>query len=365
MWLLKTLLGCALGLALAPALARPAAVASPLNGLPLVQPAEGDEYTLWLVGHSYGQTVYPVASLLLNLDEINRSGARALVLLGDAVRSPTPVHVRNLRKLSEQLEMPVFIAPGNHDTRDPEAYERAFGRTYYDFRIGHDLYVVLYLNLHWDAVSPEQLDWFRERMELAAADAEVRNVIILSHHLVWSVDDPRLQVVRSRITFPPDYREGFYAERVQPIVDGIAARKPVYWVSGDRTSFPPFFWKVPERNVTYLAVGMKDHPADSIIELRSKPSSGIRFRLVSLSGLDLGPIEQYGPEFWEAYYTGRARILSLREPLDLKYVALVDAWMFITNRRFIMGALLSSAATAGLIGLGWALYRWRHREARS
>jgi hypothetical protein len=361
MWLPKAFVGCALGLALAPAPA--AGVTSPLNGLPLVQPTEREEYTFWLVGHSYGQTVYPVASLLVNLDQINGSGARGLVLLGDTVRSPTPVHLRNLRKAAEQLEMPVFIAPGNHDTRDPEAYERAFGSTYYDFRIGHDLYVVLYLNLHWDAVSPGQLDWFRERMELAAADPGTRNVVILSHHLVWAVDDPRLQVVRSRIIFPPDYREGFFARQVEPILAGIAARKPVYWISGDRTSFPPFFWKDPERNVTYLATGMKDHPADSIIELRSAPSGEIRFRLVSLSGLDLGPIEQYGPEFWEAYYSGRLRTVSLREPLDLKYVALVEAWMFVTNRRFVIGALLASAATAGLMGLAWAVYLWRRREA--
>jgi hypothetical protein len=363
MWLLKTLRGCALGLALAPGLAPAAEIASPLNGLPLVQPAEREGYTFWLVGHSYGETVYPVASLLVNLGEINRSGARGLVLLGDTVQSPTPVHLRNLRKVAEQLQMPVFIAAGNHDTRDPEAYASAFGRTYYDFRIGHDLYVVLYLHLHWDAVSPAQLDWFRERMQLAAADPEVRNVVLLSHHLVWCVDDPRLEMVRDRITYPPDYREGFFAEQVQPILDGIAAHRPVYWISGDRTSFPPFFWKDPERNVTYLATGMKDHPADSIVELRSLPAGEIRFRLVSLSGLDLGPIEQYGPEFWEAYYSGRLRTISLREPLDLKYVALVEAWMFVTNRRFVIGALLSSAATAGLMGLAWAVYLWRRREA--
>ena len=364
MWRSKTLRGLALGLALVPALALSAELISPVNGLPLVQPAEGDGYTFWLVGHSYGETVYPVASLLVNLGEINRSRARGLVLLGDAVQAPTPVHLRNLRKVAEQLEMPVFIAPGNHDTRDPEAFENAFGDTYFDFRIGGDLYVVLYLHLHWDAVSPTQLDWFRERMRLAAADPEVRNVILLSHHLVWCVDDPRLAMVRSRLTFPPDYREGFFSGQILPILDEIAAHRPVYWISGDRTAFPPFFWKDPERNVTYLATGMRDHPADSIVELRSLASGEIRFRLVSLSGLDLGPIEQYGPEFWEAYYAGRLRTVSLREPLDLKYVALVEAWMFVTNRRFIMGALLSSAAMAGVLGLAWALYLWRRREAR-
>jgi hypothetical protein len=340
MWLAKTLIGCALGLALAPALAF--AVTSPVNSLPLVQPAEGEGYTLWLVGHSYGKSVYPVPSLLANLREISQSGARGLVLLGDTVQSPTPVHLRILRQVAAQLEMPVFIAPGNHDTRDPEAYERAFGETWYEFRIGHDAYIVAYLNLHPD----------------------VRNVVILTHHLVWAVDDPRLEVVRSRIIFPPDYREGFFAERIRPILERVSARKPVYWASGDRTSFPPFFWKDPERDVTFLATGMKDHPADSIIELRSSPSGEIRFRLVSLSGIDLGPIEQYGPDFWEAYYSGRPRVLSLREPLDLKYVALVEAWMFVTNRRFILGALLSSAGTAGLIGLAWALHRWRRRESR-
>jgi hypothetical protein len=317
------------------------------------------------VGHSYGKTVYPAPSFLAYVGEIRASGARALVLLGDTVRSPTPVHLRVLRRVARQLEIPVFIAPGNHDTRDPEAYARAFGDLWYEFRIGRDAYIVAYLNLHWDTVSPRQLDWFRDRLEAAAEDPQIRNVVILTHHLVWAVDDPRLAAVRSRIIFPPDYREGFFTERIQPTLERVAARKPVYWASGDRTSFPPFFWKDPERDVTYLATGIKDHPADSIVELQSLPSGQIRFRLVSLAGIDLGPIEQYGPDFWEAYYGGPPRILSLREPFDLKYVALVEAWMFVTNRRFVVGALLSSAATTGLIGLAWVLHRWRRREARA
>jgi hypothetical protein len=260
--------------------------------------------------------------------------------------------------------MPQFLAPGNHETLEYESYVREFGNPWYEMRIGRELYLILYLNLDHDAVSPAQIRWLKARAAAALRDPEIRNLVILNHHMVWSVDDPRLEIVRSRLIWPPDYRSGFFDEVILPIIDVVAERKPVYWISGDRVSFPPLYWRDPERNVTYLATGLKDHPADSIIELRSEPSGRLGFRLVSLAGLELGPIEQYTPEFWEAYYAGEARIVNVHQALPLQLLEFADEWMFISNRRFIYGAGFAATVTTAFFLTLMGLLRWRRGRRR-
>ncbi len=332
------------------------AAARPINGRELRQPVPGAAYAFWIVGHSYGRSVYPASSLLANLDRINRSGALGLILLGDALRYPTPFHVDILRRVVDSIEMPVFLAPGNHELRDPGTYEAVFGPTYYDFRLRGDQYLVFEASLYHGGMRPEQLAWLVERLGAAGADPQVTNVVVLSHQLAWAVDDPRLLAVRSQLNFPDDYRSGFFAREIAPAVEAVAAVKPVYWISGDRSGFPPFYWKVPELELRYAATGLKDDEDDAMLELYSSAEGEIELRLVSLAGRDLGPLEQYGPEYWDAHFEGGPRALLLRRPVDVRWI---EIWLFVRNPRFLWGTAFGSGAVLGLAALVWLLLRRR------
>lgn len=319
----------------------------------LSQPPPGQGYHLWIVGHSYGRSIYQVPSLLANIGMINSSGAVGLVMLGDTVRVPTPMHLEVLDRVLKSIEMPVFIAPGNHELREPELWRDRFGPSYYEFRIGHDQYVVFEISLGNERLPDDQLDWFRRAMERAAGEETVRNVIVLTHHMAWAIDDPRLETLRNNLTYPKDYRAGYFEAHIDPILERVAERKPVYWVSGDRTHFPPFYWEVPERNITYLITGIQGDEKDSILQLRSSPAGDLRFRFVSLAGQEMMPVEEYGPEYWDAYYAGKPRSYFLAKPKDVRWVQLRA---FVTNRRFTVGllaGLVSGATTVLVAGMFW------------
>ena len=88
---------------MAACLSQAAPFVSPINGRTLVQPEPGERYTFLLAGHSHGPSVYPVASLLVGIGWINRSGAKGLIFLGDTVEYPTPVHTRVFRQVTPGL----------------------------------------------------------------------------------------------------------------------------------------------------------------------------------------------------------------------------------------------------------------------
>ena len=333
------------------------AAARPINGRELMQPAPGAGYTFWIVGHSYGRSVYPASSLASSVGMLNESGALGMVLLGDALRYPTDFHIEILRSLVDRIEIPVFLAPGNHELRDADRFAAHFGPTYYDFRIARDLYLVFEASLYGGALPAAQLDYFRDTLARAADDPSVRNIVILCHQLLWAVDDPRLEAVRDQLNFPPDYRSGFFTAEIEPAVLAAAERKPVWFISGDRSGFPPLYFEVPGTSLTYVATGLKDDENDGILELRSAPDGDLHLRLVSLSRRDLGPLERYGPAYWKTYFEGEGvRALLLPRPADLAWT---QSWLFVSSSRFRWGAAAGAGAALAGVALVWLARRRR------
>lgn len=93
----------------------------------------------------------------------------------------------------QQLEMPFFYVPGNHDLANPGMavnWNRKFGRTYYEFRY-HD---VLFVALNSEdpprskpfRFSPEQQKWFAEVM---ARNTDARWTFVLLHKPAWVYAD--------------------------------------------------------------------------------------------------------------------------------------------------------------------------------
>ena len=104
--------------------------------------------------------MYPASSLASSVGRLNQSGALGVVLLGDTLRYPTDFHIEILRGMIDQFEIPVFLAPGNHELRDADRFAEHFGPTHYDFRIGRDFYLIFEASLYNGPLPQAQLDYF-------------------------------------------------------------------------------------------------------------------------------------------------------------------------------------------------------------
>jgi 3',5'-cyclic AMP phosphodiesterase CpdA len=93
----------------------------------------------------------------------------------------------------QQLEMPFFYVPGNHDLNNPAMaanWNRKFGRTYYEFRYHDTLFVALNSEdpprtrpFHFSA---EQQKWFAD---VLARNADVRWTFVFQHKPAWLYAD--------------------------------------------------------------------------------------------------------------------------------------------------------------------------------
>lgn len=130
---------------------------------------------------------------------VNRLRPEFVVILGDLVNRPgDPDQVREFKRITGRITVPVHLVAGNHDIGHeptPEslaAYRRDFGRDYYSFRAGPVYGIVLNSGLIHSPrkVADEyarQAAWLRE--ELAAArKSGAPHVIVFQHH-PWFVAD--------------------------------------------------------------------------------------------------------------------------------------------------------------------------------
>lgn len=333
-----------------------AGTASPLS-VPPVNVAElpdlraGDHYRVWIGGHSYGPSVYPVASLLTNVERVNDSGVAALFLLGDTLRFPTAPYVRELRRSLSAFDAPVFVVPGNHEARERGVWNDEFGPSSYSMRLGSDLWIAIDMNLAQGALPGWRLEWLAEQFRSAAEDGSVRAVVVLSHHVAWTVDEPRLEPLRLRINYPPDYRRGYFARYIDPLLDDLAATRPVVWVSGDLGGFPPFYWDDPDRDVRFIGTGLNGGSDDLLVEVQSDGAGSLSVGLIRLGDRDPGRIDRYGPAYWRAHFADLPRQDEMQ---DYRTGCCLAVRSFVRDRRFVSGTIVG---TVGALA-AWAAVCW-------
>jgi hypothetical protein len=96
----------------------------------------------------------------------------------------------------QQLQMPFFYVPGNHDLSNPrmaENWKRKFGRAFYEFRYHDTLFVALNSEDPPDSkpyrFGPEQIRWFSD---VLSRNQDVRWTFVFMHKPAWvfADDDP-------------------------------------------------------------------------------------------------------------------------------------------------------------------------------
>ena len=105
------------------------------------------------------------------------------------------------RMIMDRLNVPFVNAIGNHDiTRltdnekvvlEPDEYRRRFGPTYYSFRVGSVLHIVLDTVTEGRSITGPQKTFLDAQIARANEDAGIRNVMFWSHHLLWTQIDSR------------------------------------------------------------------------------------------------------------------------------------------------------------------------------
>jgi len=282
-------------------------IQSQINGKILDSNNVPEKYSFLVCGHIYGDpnpSVYPSASFHANMNMMNNTDAKFFVSLGDMLRISNEEHADNFKKSIATLRMPLFNAVGNHDVSNREFYENNFGRTYYDFTYGSEKYIFLDTELSAKGeIIGDQMEYFMRACEEALKNPDISNVFIFSHKLIWSVKSD-YQIVYKHSNAPYYFDTTSFIDNIEPILNQLAKKKAVYWISGDigvQWSLPIFFQKERGTNITFAAVGIGDTEKDAVLKIDVN-NGEIDIIPISLTHSEVYSIEYYGTKYWENYF---------------------------------------------------------------
>ena len=94
-----------------------------------------------------------------------------------------------VNQIIDELKMPFFYLPGNHDITNQvmaEEWEKRYGRRYYDFTYKNTLFIIMDSNDDDDhSLTVEQTDFV---LESISQHPDVRWTFVLMHHPIWTYD---------------------------------------------------------------------------------------------------------------------------------------------------------------------------------
>ncbi len=277
---------------------------SPYNGLE-VGPADGTgRYRMIIGGHFHGESTnrsgYPAATLLAGLDTINVLGAQLFLSTGDLYMDAAKDSARYARTLFSKLRVPFFNAPGNHDlgrdaTWDPIEFDMPFDPGRNSDTIFYDRFLLLNTELDDGSIRGDQLG----RLEALADAIGMRNLFIVTHRPVWADDDPGYAMLfkdNTRSLIGNNFRKEVY-----PILERIATRSQVHWISGSLGGQAPssIFFQKHAPGITYIQCAIRDEPRDALL-VADVDRDGVLWSALSLTGQPLLAPEAHDADWWRA-----------------------------------------------------------------
>ena len=328
-------------------------ITSPLNGKVLeLSNDTAKEYSFLIAGHLYGSpgssSVYPSASFLANIDMINQNNASFFVLLGDNYQVGQQNYVDNFKaSVCSKIEIPMFNAVGNHDVMDRELYDINFGRTYFDFKVGSELFIILDSEINQGEIVGDQLSYLNNTLNRAADSSDINNVFIFVHKLIWAVNNENLDVVYQNLNSRVGYtKNNNFKSSIMPDITRLAKTKEVYIISGDigvKWSLPLFYYEDEKYNISYVACGLGDTDKDAIVQVDILKGGEVTFKPLSLTGQELDDLSYYGTNYWTLYFNGTTNNDGV-----YKYIGKTDR--AIRNIYFQFGFVLSLVLVSICIG---------------
>jgi len=244
------------------------------------------EYSFFVAGHVYGEPginnvgVHPPFKAkfeLIKTDPFIQFG----VFTGDLVYKPSVKDWDEIDADVKALNMPVYVAVGNHDMNDRELYEKRYGKTYFNFVQNNDLYIILDPNIdNWN-ISGDQLTFLEEVLKKEAD--KVDNIFVFFHQVLWwDKDNLYKKVDLNSVDYRSDSLNFFTT--VEPMFKKV--KNNVVMFSGDVGAFytaQEFMYHSYE-NITLIASGMGGGVRDNFIIVDVYSDKTIEYRLIHLNG---------------------------------------------------------------------------------
>lgn len=278
----------------------------------IIVPAIDDKYTFLVTGHIYGAPYkpyaqYPSSSILGNVSNLNSLESKFLILCGDIFRTTNDVQIQNfIDSFASNIKFPIFNAVGNHDITDRQKYESYFGKTYYNFFYGTEVFIFLDTELKSKKDIDSQINYFKKIISDLILDDKVKNVLVFSHKLIWSQLFNKYNVVFDNVNSSAGYTDQKYlAEEIINSLKLITKNKNVFWLSGDigtSWSLPIFYHFDTDLNLTLIANGIGDTNNDFIIKTDINKSN-ITFSAINISNYsdELIDIKDYHLSYWNTH----------------------------------------------------------------
>ena len=255
-------------------------------------------YSFFVAGHTYGAAGVDNIGLhppfLESFDLIRSWPSLDMgILTGDVVSTGADMEdwdevASNL----DDLEMPIYIAPGNHDVEDRPLFESLFGNPYYSWKRDNDLFIVLDPNLDGWNISGAQLTFLQETLDSNAQQSS--NIFVFFHQLIWWDEDNIFGQIALNSTEGRNEPVNFWTD-VEPLFHALDT--PVIMFAGDMGAA---WWAHDVMYFTYdniqlVGSGMGEGPGDNFIIVDVTPY-GVKLNLIAL-GVDdytsMGDVENY------------------------------------------------------------------------
>ena len=249
--------------------------ASTTEDLPNIQ-SNNQGYSFYVAGHTYGKPGIEPNGLydgftdkfhLINEYKPIKFG----FLLGDLVKNASNEAWKLVKKDLDSLDPRIenIVVPGNHDVgkgmhdAKREIFLKQFGKTFFSFKNGKDIFIILDGNINEWNITGEQLHFLKQ--SLPNKKGSSNNIFIFSHQLIWH-NSSNLEFKKIQ----PNSLEGRsdnlnFWDEVFPLLSGLTNN--VYFFSGDIGAFPNgnelFYTKY--LNVTFVATGMGGGMRDNFL----------------------------------------------------------------------------------------------------
>ena len=250
-------------------------IASTIDDLPNIRSVD-EGYSFYIAGHTYGKPGVKSNGLYDPFTEkfhmINEyQSIKFGFLLGDVVREASNDAWQLVKKDLNSLDPRIknIVVPGNHDVgtgtnnTKRDIFLQQFGKTFFSFKQGKDLFIVLDGNISEWNISGEQLQFLKQ--SLPNKKDSTGNIFIFSHQLIWqNSSKSEFKKIKPNSLEGRSNNLNFWNE-VFPLFSDLINN--VYFFSGDIGAFPNgnelFYTKY--LNATFVATGMGGGMRDNFL----------------------------------------------------------------------------------------------------
>jgi hypothetical protein len=277
--------------------------AAAMNSRPL--PDNKNHLKFLVAGHVYGkpgdEEFHPAPTLLTNIALLRNIDPDFVVFLGDTVWRPSQENFDLLQELIlDQFDVPIFNAVGNHDVIKRDNYQSRYGKTIYAFRYKDQLFFILDTTLKYYDLTEDQYSFLTKTIQEQFPG--LKAIHIFMHHLLFLEEN---EVTGKQLLKPNegDGRSQDFWDFLQSEIIPVSRSLPVYIYAGDVGAFQgsnlsPFYKKLPDNDVYFLATGLGNNASDSILIVDSSGEGPLNIQPFSLTGLEMDAIENYSFQEW-------------------------------------------------------------------